>query len=247
MDKVLYVAMSGAGQTMLAQNVAAHNLANVTTAGFRADLSDFRSQPVFGPGHPSRVYSMEERPGIDFRPGSLQFTGNELDVAVNGDGWIAVQAADGTEAYTRAGDLSVTVSGQVKNGAGFAVLGSGGPIALPPAEKVEIGVDGTISIRQAGQPASTLTAADRIKLVNPPVDSLIKGADGLFRQRDGQAAAADANVRVSPGSVESSNVNAVDSMVRMIELSRKFDLQVKAMHTAEDDARATTELLRLNG
>jgi flagellar basal-body rod protein FlgF len=247
MDKMLYLAMSGARQTLLAQSMAAHNLANATTTGFRADLADARSMPVFGPGEPSRVYAMTERPAIDFRPGSIVYTGNELDVAVKGEGWLAVQSPDGREAYTRAGDLRVTVYGQLETGAGHPVLGNGGPITIPPAEKLEIGVDGTISIRPVGQAANTLAEVDRIKLVQPANDTLIKGEDGLFRLKEGEALPpASAAVTLAPGALESSNVNAVDAMVRMIELSRQFDLHVKAMKTAEEDDAAATQLMRMS-
>lgn len=238
--------MSGARQTLVGQTMAAHNLANATTTGFRADLADFRSMPLFGPGQPSRVYAMAERPTVDFRPGSIVFTGKETDLAINGEGFIAVQGPDGSEAYTRAGDLRVTTNGLLETGAGHLVLGNGGPISVPPATKLEIGVDGTISVVPVGQPANTLAEVDRIKLVKPALDTLEKGADGLFRLKNGAPPPADAIVRVVPGALESSNVNAVDAMVRMINLSRQFDLQVKAMKTAEDDDVAAAQILRMN-
>ena len=134
MDRLLYVAMTGASQTMLAQAANSHNLANASTTGFRADLSAFRAMPVFGPGAPSRVYAMAERPGVDMSYGTLVSTGNDLDLAVKGDGWIAVQGPDGREGYTRAGDLRISTSGLLVNGAGHLVLGENGPIAIPPAE-----------------------------------------------------------------------------------------------------------------
>jgi flagellar basal-body rod protein FlgF len=245
MDRMLYLAMTGARQTLLAQNSAANNLANATSTGFRADLEQFRSMPVFGDGHPSRVYAMTERPGTDFSHGPIQHTGNELDIAVQGDGWIAVQAPDGSEAYTRAGDLHVTSNGLLETGAGHGVMGDGGPIAIPPAEKIEIGVDGTISIRPVGQAANALAALDRIKLVNPPLDSLVKGPDGLFRLADGQNAPPDAFVKVTPGAVESSNVNSVSEMVDLINLARLFELQVKAMKTAEENEQSAVQLMRM--
>jgi flagellar basal-body rod protein FlgF len=243
---MLYIAMSGARQTLVGQTMAAHNLANATTTGYRADLADFRSMPLFGPGQPSRVYAMAERPTVDFRSGSIVFTGNETDLAINGEGFIAVQGPDGTEAYTRAGDLRVTTNGLLETGAGHLVLGNGGPISVPPATKMEIGVDGTISIVPVGQPANALAEVDRIKLVKPALDTLEKGIDGLFRLKNGAPPPADAIVRVVPGALESSNVNAVDAMVRMINLSRQFDLQVKAMKTAEDDDAAAAQILRMN-
>jgi flagellar basal-body rod protein FlgF len=246
MDRMLYVAMTGAKQTLLAQTANSHNLANASTTGFRADLEAFRAMPVYGPGQPSRVYAMAERPGTDLMSGTVSATGRELDVAVSGDGWIAVQAADGSEAYTRAGDLRVSSNGQLVNGAGHEVLGNSGPIAIPPSMKIEIGADGTITSRGLGQAPSTLSAVDRIRLVKLPSAELIKGADGLMRLRNGQPAEPDANVRLTAGSLESSNVNAVEAMVNMITLSRQFEMQVKAMKTTEDIDQSAAQILRLN-
>lgn len=245
MDRMLYVAMTGAAQTLLAQAANSHNLANATTTGFRADLEAFRAMPVFGYGYPSRVYAMSERPGINLAPAAVTATGREMDVAVNGEGWIAVQGADGREAYTRAGDLRLGPNGQLENGAGHPVLGEGGPIAVPQNEKFEIAVDGTITIKPTGQAATSLTTLDRIKLVNPPKGELVKGADGLIRLKDGQPAPADSNVRLIGGSLEASNVNAVEAMVDMITLSRQFELQVRAMRTTQEDDQAAAQLLRL--
>ncbi len=247
MDRMIYLAMNGAKQVMVAQSANAHNLANVNTAGFRADLNHFRAMAQFGDGQPSRVWSMSERPGVDLSFGSMQQTGRELDVAVAGHGWLAVQAPDGSEAYTRAGDLRVTSEGLLTTGAGYPVLGSGGPIALPQAEKIEIGADGTVSIRPVGQAATTLTEVDRIKLVDPPAAELEKLGDGLLRLRGGATAEPSAEVRLSSGVVESSNVNSVDALVNMIELARRFEMQVKLMKEAEDNDAASASLMRITG
>ena len=246
MDRMLYIAMTGAKQTLLAQAANTHNLANATTAGFRADFEAFRSMPVFGYGQPSRVYAMAERPGVDLSFGTRTDTGRELDVAVDGEGWIAVQGADGQEAYTRAGDLRIGSNGQLVTGAGHAVLGNGGPIAVPPTEKFDVGVDGTITIRPTGQAATSLSVLDRIKLVNPPKAELVKGNDGLMRLQDGQPVPADANVRLATGSLEMSNVNAVEAMVNMITLARNFEMQVRAMRTTQENDQAAAQLLRIN-
>ena len=247
MDRVLYLAMSGAKQTLQAQGAVSHNLANVSTTGFRADLEQFRAMPVYGPGHPSRVYALQERPGIDFSPGPIQSTGRDLDIAVtHHQGFIAVQSPDGSEAYTRAGDLRVSANGLLTTGAGHLVLGNGGPVAIPPGEKLEIGQDGTISIRPLGQGANALAEIDRIKLVLPPMDQLEKGADGLFRMRDGQPLEPDAAVRVASGALEGSNVNPVGAMVEMIELSRRYELQVQIMNTAREDDQAAQQFMRLS-
>jgi flagellar basal-body rod protein FlgF len=244
MDRMLYVAMSGAKETLLAQSANNSNIANASTTGFKADLQQFRSMPVFGNGHPTRVYAMSERPATDFSPGPVVQTGRDLDVAINGEGWIAVQARDGTEAYGRAGDFRTDANGFLTTGAGLAVLGDGGPIAIPPAEKVMIGSDGTISIRPIGAQANELAIVERIKLVNPALSDLTKGPDGLIRRKDGQPAEADAAVRVVQGAIEGSNVNPAGALVDMIELSRKFELQVKMMKTADENAQQSASILK---
>ncbi len=245
MDRMLYLAMSAAKNTLQAQTVNSHNLANVNTTGFRADLSQFRSMPVFGDGHASRIYALQERPGTDFNQGAINYTSNELDIAINGDGWIAILMPDGTEAYTRAGDLRVASSGLLENGAGYPVLGNVGLITIPPADKIEIATDGTITIRPTGQDEKTLATVDRIKLVNPPLESLYKGVDGQFRVRDGTVPVA-ANIRIIPGALESSNVNMIAALVDMIGLARQFEMNIKAMRSVEENDQSATQILRIN-
>jgi flagellar basal-body rod protein FlgF len=245
MDRMLYVAMTGATQTLNAQAANTHNLANAATPGFKADLNQFRSMPVFGDGFASRVYAMTERPGYDLKPGAFQTTGRDLDLAVGGEGWIAVQAPDGSEAYTKRGDLQVSVNGVLTTGAGDPVLGNGGPISVPPSEKIEIGSDGTISVRATGQDVKALAAVDRIKLVTLAPAAISKGEDGLFRLQAGATAPADASVRVVSGAVEASNVNSVEALVQMITLARQFELQVKMMETAKSNDAASTQAMRL--
>lgn len=245
MDRMLYIAMSGAKQTMLAQAATSNNLANVSTTGFKADFNTFRSMPVFGEGLPTRAYAMTERPGVDLSSGTLVHTGRELDVAVHGKGWIAVQAPDGSEAYTRSGHMNVTANGQLVTHDGLPVIGDNGPIAIPPSQKIEIAADGTISVQGQGQAANALNQVGRIKLVNPGDENMLKGNDGLFRSGDGIPAPADANVQLLAGTLESSNVNAVEEMVNMMNLQRQFELQVKMMRTAEQLSESSSQLLRL--
>lgn len=247
MDKMLYVAMTGASQNTMAQRAHANNLANISTTGFHRDFEQARSMPVFGDSFPARVYAMSERPGTDFSPGSLQETGRDLDVAVDGQGWIAVQSADGSEAYVRTGSLQIDALGQLRTGNGLPVLGNGGPIAVPPEQKVEIAQDGTISIRALGEAPNVMAEVDRIKLVNPDPKTLEKGADGLIRVKDAtQPQQADANVRLTSGFLEASNVNAVEEMTAMLSLSRQFELHVKMMRTAEEGATAMARVMQLS-
>jgi len=245
MDRLLYVAMSGAREAMQAQAVNAQNLANASTTGFRADLESFRSLPVYGPGYASRVYGVADGMGVDFSPGSAVSTGRDLDVAVNGDGWLAVQGADGNEAYTRAGDLRVDSLGLLRTGAGHVVMGNGSPIAVPPFESIEIAGDGTISIRPVGAPADAVSVVDRIKLVDPALADMEKGADGLLHMKNREPAVADGAVTLQPGALEASNVNTVEAMVNMIQLARQYETQVKVMSNAEENDRAVTRLMRL--
>lgn len=247
MDRMLYISMNAAQQTMLAQATNANNLANVNTTGFRADLEQFRSMPVFGEGLPTRVYSMLERPATDYQQGSVQSTGRELDISVQGEGFIAVMSKDGREGYTRAGDMHVTEFGQLVTGTGLPVMGEDGPIAIPPAEKIDIGTDGTISIRPIGGAENALAVIDRIKLVKPDLQNVFKDQDGLLRMTDDTEAPLDATVKVASGTIEGSNVNAVGALVNMIELQRKYEIQIKMMSTAEENSAASARLLQING
>ena len=246
MDRALYVAMNGAKQVQLHQATNTNNLANASTTGFRADFDAINSLPVQGPGFQSRIYSQDERSGIDFSSGTLQQTGRELDIAVSDNGFIEIQAPDGSSAFTRAGDLHTTVAGLLETGAGHPVLGNDGPIALPPFEKLEIAADGTISILPVGQEATTLATIDRIKLVNAKPEDLFKGEDGLLRAVPDASIEADASVTVTSGVLESSNVNTVAELLDMIELTRNFEMHIKMMQSIEENDSATSQLLRLN-
>jgi flagellar basal-body rod protein FlgF len=238
--------MSGAKQTLLAQTANANNLANTQTTGFKSDLEQFRSQPVFGAGYPTRVYAMTERPGTDLSHGAMQTTGRDLDVAINGEGFIAVQDKDGKEAYTRAGDLRVTPEGLLQTGAGLQVLGQDGAITIPPAEKLTIGGDGTISIIPMGAGnATTLEGVGRIKLVNPALNNLEKLNDGLLHTKDGKPLAADADVKLAAGVLEGSNVNPINAMVDMIELARNFELQINMMKNVDENSAASAKLMQM--
>lgn len=246
MDKSLFISMTGASQNMKAQTAHANNLANVSTTGFRRDFEQARSMPVFGETHPTRVYAMTERPGTDTSAGSMIETGRDLDIAVNGKGWIAVQAPDGTEAYTRAGSLNIDAFGMLRTANGLPVLGDGGPIALPPADKVEIGSDGTISIRALGEAPNVLAEIDRIKLVNPDNTMMRKGDDGLMRVEGQVEQPADGAIQITTGFLEGSNVNAVEEMTAMLSLARQFELHIKMMRTAEENSQSTNKILQIS-
>jgi flagellar basal-body rod protein FlgF len=246
MDRVVFVVASGAKQLMNAQAVNAHNLANVNTVGFQADLANFRTQVLDGPGYESRAYALGEDAGPSFEKGSIQSTGRTLDVAVNGDGWIAVQAPDGSEGYTRAGNLRVNINGQLLTASGHPVMGESGPIVIPEFEDLEIGSDGTISIRPVGQQPNTLAEVGRIKLVAPSQDQVVKGQDGLLRMRNGSVEPASTGITLVSGALESSNVNSVEALVDMIGLARQFEMSVTIMQTAKEMDEQTSQLMQLS-
>jgi flagellar basal-body rod protein FlgF len=243
MDRSLYVGMTGAAQIMQAQAVLAQNLANVSTAGFRADLHAISGVPIVGPGFGTRVNAVANLSGFSTETGPVSQTGAPLDVAVMGNGWLAVQAKDGTEAYTRGGDLHLTPDGMLVSATGLPVLGDGGPITIPPSDSVAIGSDGTVTIVPQGVGAKGASAIARLKLVNPPEAQLVKGQDGLVRTRDGIPAPADAAVQVQSGALEGSNVNAPRALVEMIELARLFDMQTRLMSSADQNAASAQKLL----
>jgi flagellar basal-body rod protein FlgF len=244
MDKSLYVAMTGAKEILQAQAVNNYNLANANTTGFKANLSAFQSQAVVGTGYASRVYATDASTGWDGSEGSVTTTGRPLDVAVQGQGFIAVQGPNGQEAYTRNGDLRLTPDGVLETSTGQPVLGDNGPITVPPSSSIKIADDGTVSVVPQGSTPGTVANVGRIKLVNPPADSLVRESGGLFQLTTGSAAPADAAVKITSGALESSNVDLANAMVNMIDLARTFDLQVKAMQSADNNAQSSSQLLQ---
>lgn len=247
MDKLIYTAMTGASHTLQQQAAVSQNLANTNTPGFRAAINTFRAVPLVGEGLATRTFVVDSTAGADFSQGVMQSTGRSLDVAVNGTGWIAVQTADGAEAYTRNGSFQLTPNGVLQTRSGLNVMGDTGPITIPPDTQVTIASDGTISTVPTGNQATSVIAVGRLKLTNPAQEQLVRGDDGLFRSVDGKAADADANVTVSSGHLEGSNVNAVEAMVNMITLARQFDMQMKMLTTADNNARQAAQILSVGG
>jgi flagellar basal-body rod protein FlgF len=245
MDKVIFLAMSGAKQTMLSQQAHANNLANISTTGFKSDLEQARSMQVFGEGQPSRVYSLSERPQTDRASGTLMQTGRNLDLAMQGDTWLAVRAKDGSESYTRSAELQIMPQGQLVNGSGLPILGAGGnAIVLPPLEQIDIGLDGTISIKPEGATTAQLLIIDQIKMVNLDPQTSYKGIDGLMKVNGGNVLEIDPNARVQSGFIETSNVNAVHELTNIIGLSRQFEMNIKMMKTAEENSTAAAKILQ---
>ncbi len=247
MDRLIYTAATGARHLLEQQATTSNNLANATTTGFRAQLDSFRAVPVVSEGLPTRTFVVDNTVGSDFRSGTMQTTGRPLDVALRGDGFIAVQASDGSEAYTRNGSLKVSANGMLQTSAGLTLVGENGPIAIPPDTEVAIAADGTVSAIDTTQtkpgPSNVL---GRIKLVNPDVKGLVRGDDGLFRNQSGLPADADQTVRLADGTLEGSNVNPIDAMVNMIALARSFETQMSLLKNAESNAAKATQILALN-
>jgi flagellar basal-body rod protein FlgF len=241
MDRLIYTSMTGAKHLLYRQDTLANNLANANTTGFRAETVALRAVPARGAEAGTRVFTVETTIGSDFTPGPMQSTGRELDVAVQGQGWLAVQASDGSEAYTRAGNLQVSSEGVLQLPNGLPVLGDGGPITLPLNATISIGDDGTISAKLQGQ--ATMNQVGRLKLVNPPAAELTKSGDGLFRTTDGNEADADPSVRLASGELEGSNVNVVDAMIGMIATARQFEMQMKLLDNAQQNEQKANSLI----
>ncbi len=246
MDRVIYIAMTGAREVMRQQAAVANNLANVSTQGFRQQFNVFRALPVVGEGAKTRAFVLETTPRTDFTQGVLQQTGQPLDVALRGPGWLAVQGADGKEAYTRAGHLQVSQNGILQTATGLSVLGDAGPISVPPDQTVTIGRDGTVSTVPFGQNLSAVTVVGRLKLTNPAETDLVHGDDGLFRLASGQPAPADANVTLASGVLEASNVNPAEALVNMVSLSRQFEMNMRVLRVAQDDDTSANAVLTAN-
>ena len=240
MDRLIYTAASAARSLMQRQDGLTQNLANANTPGYRAEQLAFRAVPVRGTGDTTRVMTVEVSAGFDPQPGPINATGRNLDIAVQGDGYIAMQALDGSEAYTRNGGLAVNAEGTLVGQGGMPVVGEGGPLTIPADTEVNVAADGTVSAQPAKGPAQTV---GRIKLVNASAAELRKGSDGLLRSAGGEPLSADESVRVVAGSLEGSNVSVVDAMVNMIAASRQFETQMKLLQTAEQNDQRAAQLL----
>ncbi|MGE0071525.1 MAG: flagellar basal-body rod protein FlgF [Thiomonas sp.] len=242
----LWIAATGARAILQQQTVTANNLANVNTTGYRGEQAQFRALPVYGNALPSAVYTALQGNSSDFQQGPINHTGRALDVAIQGPGWIAVQAAGGGTAYTRNGDLQVSADGILTTSDGHPVLGQGGaPISLPPLQSVQIGADGTVSGVPVGGQPNALVVLNRIQLVNPPASQLQRGADGLFRDTTGTAQP-DGTVQLAIGALEGSNVSPVQAMIQMLDDTRAFEIQTKLMQTVDQNHQAAAQLLNVS-
>lgn len=246
MDHILYTAMSGAKQTMDRQSVVSNNLANTSTAGFRAQLHALRAVPVQGDGLlPTRTSVMASTPGSDFSAGPVNATGRDLDVALQGNAWLAVQPDGGGEAYTRRGDLQVNGDG-VLTSAGRPVVGENGPILVPLGASLSMGADGTLSAIGAGEDPDALVRIGRLKLVDGDAGDLRRGEDGLFRAANGNPLGRDEEAKLVSGALEGSNVSPIESMVAMIDNGRRYEMQMKVIESADQNDQRANSLLSIN-
>lgn len=247
MDRLIYTAMSGAAQTMGRLAAVSHNLANVTSTGYRAEEHRLRAVPVQSANTPAplatRAFVVDASTYSNFESGPMQYTGRPLDVAVEGKGWVALAMPDGSEAYTRNGSLELSVNGVLQTRNGTPVQGDGGPITVPPDVKISIGKDGTVSVIPETGQQNSVNNIGRIKLVNPDEANLVRGADGLFRTRDGVPAPADEATQLAGGYLEGSNVNPVEEMVTMISLSRQFEMQMQMQQRASQNDQSATQVI----
>jgi flagellar basal-body rod protein FlgF len=244
MDRMIYTAMTGAKHILEQQATTAHNLANATSTGFKAQVDSFRAVPVISEGLPTRAFVVDATVGADFNPGPIQATNRDLDVAIQGKGWLVVQRPDGSEGYTRNGSLKVSENGLLQTASGLTLMGDGGPISIPPDVTISIAKDGTVSSVANGTLPGPSNAIGRLKLVNPPEADLIRAADGTFTTKSGSAEV-DTNVNVISGALEGSNVNVVEAMVSMISLARQFETQMKLVQSAENNANKASQLLSM--
>ncbi|TNV21968.1 flagellar basal body rod protein FlgF [Buttiauxella sp. B2] len=250
MDHAIYTAMGAASQTLNQQAVTASNLANASTPGFRAQLTALRSVPVEGLSLPTRTLVTASTPGADMSQGQLDYTQRPLDVALQQDGWLAVQSADGSEAYTRNGNMQVSPAGQLTIG-GQPVMGDGGPIAVPQGSQLTIAADGTISSLNPGDPPNTVAPIGRLKLVKASGQEVVRGDDGLFRlsanaqATRGTTLQADPSIRVMSGVLEGSNVKPVEAMADMITNARRFEMQMKIISSVDENEQRANQLLSM--
>lgn len=245
MDKMIHTNLKAMQGIMNRQAAIANNMANADTTGFRAEIVNAQALYLQGEGLDSRASTSESVIGADMNAGAVEMTGGALDIALNGDALLGVQAPDGAEAYTRRGDLMVNETGLLTTGDGHPVLGQGGPITLPAADKISIAANGAISIVPAGGDPAQPVEVGRLKLVSPQGSEIKKGRDNLFRVPGDGALPEDPDAKVTVGALEGSNVNMTQALVDMIEASRAWETQVKMLTTAQEMDDGGASLMRM--
>ena len=245
MDRMIWTAVSGMNASMARERMIASNMANAQTPGFRAEVMAATPTTLEGPSLEVRALTGAAVYGAAMDPGALVETGRALDVALTGDGLLSVQAADGTEAYTRRGDLSLSPAGVLTNGDGALVIGENGPISVPPGSNVSIGPDGAVLVRSASDPNAPPQQVERLKLAGWHGSRIAKGLDGLFRVQGDGVLPQDAEARLVSGALEQSNVQTSQVLVQMVEAQRLFDMRTKLVATAKELDEQGASLMRL--
>ncbi|WP_024512730.1 flagellar basal-body rod protein FlgF [Bradyrhizobium sp. ARR65] len=229
MENALLVGLSR--QTTLERQLAviANNIANVNTSGFKADQPLFEEFLTSGAhednfvGRDRRVSYVQDRGTYrDMSQGSLQETGNPLDLAVDGNGFFVVQTAAG-ERYTRDGNFQINTQGQLVTASGDLVLGNSGPVVFQQTEHdINISPDGTVTVVDANSPADSIRSKLRIVNFADQQQSLTKDGGNLYSAANPADAQPDLTSTIRQGYLEKSNVNSVAEMTRMVEVSRTY-------------------------
>ena len=246
MDRLIYTAVSGMSASMARQRMIASNMANAQTIGFRAELMQAMPITITGDGLDVRALTDAQVRGASMKEGSITRTGRLLDIAMQGDVMLAVQAMDGSEAYTRRGDLSVTASGVLQNGDGLPVIGEGGPVTVPSGSLVSISPDGGVMVSDPALPDEPAQRVAQLKLASTSGTDIGKGLDGLFRVPGGGILPLDQDAELISGALEQSNVVPSQVLVEMVEAQRLFDIRTKVISTARELDEGSARLMRIS-
>ncbi|WP_404482514.1 flagellar basal body rod protein FlgF [Novosphingobium sp. BL-52-GroH] len=246
MDRLIYTAVSGMNASLNRERVIASNMANAQTVGFKAEILQATPMTLEGPQLETRTLSSTEVTGASMKAGGLNRTNQPLDIAMQGDAMLAVQAMDGQESYTRRGDLSITLTGVLQNGDGLPVVGQSGPVTIPPGSKVSIAPDGGVLVQDPETPDAAPQVLDKLKLVSTAGTRIAKDIAGQFRVPNGGILPVDENAQVIPGALEQSNVNPSEVLVEMVAAQRLFDMRTKLVQTAGQLDEAGARLMRID-
>lgn len=245
MDRMIYTALTGMNAALARQRAVASNLANAQTTGFRAETFSLKPLTLRGPQLEARAMTEGAVRGADMSAGRVVPTGRPLDIAVRGGALIALQATDGSEVYSRRGDLTVGVGGVLENGDGRPVIGEAGPITVPPGREVTIATDGSVLAADPAAPDAPAENIGRIKLASPAGSAILKDLDGFLRVPDGGVLPADPTAEVEAGALEQSNVDTSATLIEIIEAQRSFERRSKLFSTAGEIDQAGSRLMSL--
>ncbi|MDT0574703.1 flagellar basal body rod protein FlgF [Croceicoccus sp. F390] len=242
---MIYTALTGMDAAMVRQRTIASNLANAQTPGFRAETFAVQTLTLKGPALETRAQSQGSVRGADMAGGKIVSTGQPLDIALSGEALLALQATDGSEVYSRRGDLTVGAGGVLENGDRLPVMGMAGPITVPPNRSITIASDGAIMSSDPAEPQAPAQEIGRIKLASAAGSRIEKDLDGFLRVVGGGVLPADPTAQLTTGMLEQSNVDSAQVLVDMIEAQRSFDRRAKLFTTAGELDQASARLMSL--